>query len=373
MNLFKKIFHDFNENLSLNKLLRILVIIVIIYIITISSGIWLAILRKLQAVFLPFAVGFAIAYIVRPLIIWLERFKIRRKFIVPLLVIFVIGLLTWIFASLIPTFYNDIFAFIGSLVESVTKFYDWYVKFSGNVPSPIVAGFTESIVKFLNDYTLWMPNVSAMVPQFVGNLATFLVNFLFSFIVAIYVMFDYENITKSLLKVAKSFADGLPDYIIAIDDEVSVYLRSLIVLMLIKFVEYSFLYYLIGHHNWLILGVLTAIGLLIPYFGASMANVIGIITALSLPTSNVVILIIAITILSNVDEYVITPMVHSRRGQVQPLWTLFSVFAGGIMFGPVGIMFAVPTYMSIRTVIRLYRLRNEPNDSESSVKTNTVF
>jgi len=372
MNIFKKIVQYFNTNLSLNKLLRILVIILIVYIFSLSSGIWLSLLRKLQAVFLPFTIGFAIAYIVRPLIVWLEKFKIRRKLIVPLLVVFVIGLLAWIFASLVPTFYNDIFGFIGSLVDSVTKFYDWYLRVSVN-PSPIVAGFTQSIVKFLNDYTLWIPNVSAMVPQLVGNLAAFIVNFLFSFIVAIYVMFDYENITKSLLKVAKSFADGLPDYIIAIDDEVSVYLRSLILLMLIKLVEYSFLYYLIGHHNWLILGVLTSIGLLIPYFGASMANVIGIITALNLPTSNVIILIIAIMILSNVDEYMITPMVHKRRGQVQPLWTLFSVFAGGILLGPVGIMFAVPAYMSIRTVIRLYRLKNEPTETESSVKSNTVF
>ena len=75
-------------------------------------------------------------------------------------------------------------------------------------------------------------------------------------------------------------------------------------------VEYCAFYYCVGHHDWLIIGIISALGAVIPYIGGTVANAIGILTGLTLPSSNLEALIIGIIVLSNVDNYVTVSYTH---------------------------------------------------------------
>lgn len=82
-------------------------------------------------------------------------------------------------------------------------------------------------------------------------------------------------------------------------------------------------------------------------------------TGLTLPSSNLAALIIGIIVLSNVDNYVISPIVHEKRSALGPLITLFAVFAGGVIGNVVGIMVSVPLVIAIKTTSELYQQRHE--------------
>ncbi|MBR4456785.1 MAG: AI-2E family transporter, partial [Solobacterium sp.] len=111
---------------------------------------------------------------------------------------------------------------------------------------------------------------------------------------------------------------------------------------------------LVGHKDWLLVSLLTALGLIVPYIGPMIGNVVGILTALTLPQKNVVILLICIVVLSQVDAYIIEPLIHSHNVKISPLWALFSIYAGGILAGGLGVMIAIPVYLAIRALIRTY-------------------
>ena len=151
---------------------------------------------------------------------------------------------------------------------------------------------------------------------------------------------------------------------LSINDEVSDYIHSLIILMLIKFVEYMLVYVLIGHDDWLIMALLTSISLLIPYIGPTIVNCIGILTAIAIPDGRVFLLIILIVVLSQVDEYVITPLVHSHNTSVTPLWALFSIFAFSGLFGIVGLVIAIPGYLALRVIYLKIRSFDPVEDVE---------
>ena len=38
--------------------------------------------------------------------------------------------------------------------------------------------------------------------------------------------------------------------------------------------------------------------------------------------------------------------------KISPLWALFSIYAGGILAGGLGVMVAIPAYLAVRTIIR---------------------
>ena len=68
--------------------------------------------------------------------------------------------------------------------------------------------------------------------------------------------------------VKKAFHLFIPNsdiYLHEIDENVTVYLKSMALLILIRFVEYCAFYYCVGHHDWLIIGIISALGAVIPY------------------------------------------------------------------------------------------------------------
>ena len=365
MDTIKRVKKLFEKDLSLARLLKVLVILLVVYLLSLTTSVWGTILHKAKIVLLPFVIGFAIAYIVHPLVEFLERRKISKKISIPIIVMLLILLFVWIVITLLPLIYNDAINFITSMSDAIGKIYAWYLETNDN-PSQLVEAATNTFIAFLNDYKSWFPNLPVLLPQVINSIIEFFTNSILAVIVAIYVLFDYHKITTSILSISNSIHEDIPIYIGGINEEVSVYIRSLLILMVIKFAEYSLLYYVMGHRYWMIMGVLMSVGLLVPYFGATLANIIGVLTALTMSPMNVVLLIIVIAVLATVDGYVISPLVHARKSQIKPLWTLFSVFLGGTILGALGVMLAIPAYMSIREIFRIHRRKVEEQNNEEN-------
>ena len=306
----------FKEQLSLKNLLKVLLILLILYFLSLTSNVWMSWLTTLRLILTPFLVGFGIAYVVHPFIEFLQKKGVSRRIAIPLVCL---GML-------------------------------------------LVAGIFQQITTLLNDTKSWLPNFSTLLPQLISKVLSFLTNAVFAFIISVYVLFDFEKIRKTIFSLARTIDKELPIYLSAVNAEISGYLHSLLMLMAIKVLEYSLLYMLIGHKSAVTIALLTSIGLIVPYFGATVANFIGILTSLTLPLPKVLFLIGGICVLSMVDAYIIAPIVHSRSSQVPPLWTLLCVFAGGMLLGPIGIMISIPVFMSLRVIVNLVRFRNERYD-----------
>ena len=123
----------------------------------------------------------------------------------------------------------------------------------------------------------------------------------------------------------------------------------------IHLVEYSLLFLIVGHPNWLLLGIFAAITTVIPYFGGIITNVIAIILATVVSTPVLIGTIIICIIFPNIDGYVISPKVYGKTNKINPLMSIFAVVAFGQLFGLFGIMFSLPLYIFIGTTFKYYK------------------
>ena len=352
----------FKEQLSLKNLLKVLLILLILYFLSLTSNVWMSWLTTLRLILTPFLVGFGIAYVVHPFIEFLQKKGVSRRIAIPLVCLGMLTLLIGILMMVVPMVYDKTTELINSMISGLNWLYQQYVEMNENAPNILVAGIFQQITTLLNDTKSWLPNFSTLLPQLISKVLSFLTNAVFAFIISVYVLFDFEKIRKTIFSLARTIDKELPIYLSAVNAEISGYLHSLLMLMAIKFLEYSLLYMLIGHKSAVTIALLTSIGLIVPYFGATVANFIGILTSLTLPLPKVLFLIGGICVLSMVDAYIIAPIVHSRSSQVPPLWTLLCVFAGGMLLGPIGIMISIPVFMSPRVIVNLVRFRNERYD-----------
>ncbi len=350
-----KAFFKYLDNLfNMDMLKKIIALLLIILLLMLTNDVWGSWFHTACAIIQPFFIGFCLAYIIHPLIIYLEKKKISKNISIIAVWLVIIACIVLLGFQLLPLLYDKISSFISSLVNGI----QWIgIKLSENDALKDMAFLNtilSNIVNGLQSFDKWVPSVVTTLPTFMSTFLNVLTNTLFSIIVAIYMLFDFDKIKKGIVKFSQLFFENSPKYLSQVDKDVSVYLRSLLILMMIKLVEYSLFYFLVGHKDWLIIGILSSIGLCIPYIGGTIANAFGILTALTLSPIRITILIIGILILSNVDAYMISPLVHEKRSSLGPLVTLLAVFAGGVLYGGIGIMASIPLAIAIRSIRRVF-------------------
>ena len=140
-----------------------------------------------------------------------------------------------------------------------------------------------------------------------------------------------------------------------IDHETTQYFKGLCLTLVIQFFEYTLVFFLIGHPNFLLLGILSSISSLIPYFGGLVVNLIALMIAAVVSPKLLILTLIVAIIFPNIDGYIVSPKVYGKTNNISPLLTIFAVFAGGVLGGFVGILIALPLTIIIKTIFNYYK------------------
>ena len=170
----------------------------------------------------------------------------------------------------------------------------------------------------------------------------------------IYFLIDMDNIRFKIKKYFRTRPRKEYRLVKEIDLETTSYFKGLFTNVLIQFIEYTILYKLIGHPNFLLLGIIAAFSPLIPYFGGIIMNVVAIISASVVSTKLLILSLIICLVFPQLDGYLVIPKIYGKTNKVPPLLTIFAVFAGGVLGGMVGIIIALPLTIILLTIYRNY-------------------
>lgn len=351
MKYITKLMNKLDEDIETKALFKIVLILLIVFLIKETDIVWKGLFYKVWNIIEPFVYGFAIAYVVHPLLLFLEKKSISRKVSIPILYVVICIVFLWLIFTIFPMIFSRLSGLFTSMASGLTNLYMLYTEASeSSAPIWVQEAIKEFVLILNNTKDIVSTNVD--ITKVFSSTISIVTRTIITLIISIYMCYDWDKIKKAIYHFSERYSTRAPQYIHAISSEVSDYISSLIILMLIKLVEYSILYLALGQKDWMIIALLYALGLIVPYLGGTIANIVGILTSLTLSMNKVVILLVMIVILSNVDAYIIGPMVHSRNVKISPLMALFSIIAGGSLFGAIGIMIGIPIFLAIRTIIQ---------------------
>ena len=190
---------------------------------------------------------------------------------------------------------------------------------------------------------------------FINKSLGFIGQLIVGFVGFIYFLIYMDKIRGTVKDILKINNKRTFNYIRLMDTEITNYLKGLEIFMIIQLFEYSILFLIIGHPNWLILGILACITTVIPYFGGLITNIIAIILATVISPRLLVLTIIICLIFPQLDGYLISPKVYGKTNNVNPLITIMVVSIGGTLKGVIGIIVALPIYLLIRTTYNFFK------------------
>lgn len=338
------------------KLLNFLILMGLLYILVTNIGTWYNIFTNIISVCLPFIIGFAIAYALNPLVRKLVANNINKTLAVFLIVILFTLFFVLLLAITLPLLYNQLVAFTNSFFEVIESVSD---KFNVNLSSfeDVGSNYLDSIVSSLGNI------VKDGSIDLVGKTASFIGKFIITYVVFIYFLSYMDKIRKTVGDFLKQIKYKYFRYVKALDIELGNYLKGLLTFMIIQFFEYSLIFLIIGHPNWLLFGTLASITTVIPYFGGLITNLLALLTASVISPSLFMSTLVVCLIFPQLDGYIISPKVYGKSNNINPLITIMIVSIGGTIFGPLGIIVALPIYILISASYKFFK-----NDIKKGVK-----
>ena len=265
-------------------------------------------------------------------------------------------ILVAILSITLPLLYNQLVSFassIGTVLEDVGEKFNWDLTFVENAVNSFLGNAIDGLAQLTREGTF----------DFVGKTMSFLGNLVIVFVVTIYFLSYMDKIRAFFKRVLQNYRNKSYQYVKTLDHEFSNYLKGLGLFMVIQFFEYSIVFLIAGHPNWLLFGVLASLTTIIPYFGGLFTNILALLTASVVSSKVFIATLIICLIFPQLDGYIISPRVYGKTNNINPLVTIMVVSIGGTIGGFFGIVIALPVYILISTSYRFFK-----NDIKKGMK-----
>lgn len=330
------------------KLLNILMVVTIIYLAINTFNWWGTIIKEIFSIILPFLIAFILAYSLYPCVRKLQNYGIRKSVATTSVILIIFCIIILLFYITIPLMYTQMISLSNIAYNVIT---DISVRFEidlEDIKNTIEMIF-GNIIENLGSY------ISNGMVSILTNSIDFITKSLIAIIVSIYLLIDMDKIKTRIGTLLKRINKKALRYAETLDNEMCNYLQGLVISILIQFVEYSLLFLIVGHPNWLLLGLLASVTTIVPYFGALVTNIIAVILASAVSFKLFIATALICLIFPNIDGYIISPKIYGKTNNINPVWTIFAVFVGGALGGMFGIIISVPIYVLINCTYNFFK------------------
>lgn len=217
--------------------------------------------------------------------------------------------------------------------------------------------FIVSIYERINSFVNWLSVKGvAILTSLGGNL----LNLGLGFVIAFYTLKDKQklfviyNRFLSLI-IPKSVESEVRDIGRDIDYVFSGYIRGQLIDAVIMATLISLILMVIGIDFAILIGIISGIFNLIPYFGPIVGFILaGLIGLIGPNPIKGLYAVIAVMILQQIDGWFIVPKVMGKTIKLHPIAVLLAIVIGGKLFGLVGILLGVPVVGFIRLLVMRY-------------------
>jgi len=323
----------------------LLIFLMILFCLFETKSWWLPFFQKIRGISALLLLAFCISYTIYPLFAFLKR-KLKKKKWAYGATIFL--LIFTIFICIIfsyPILKKEILYF----TEMILEFFHQLLK------KEISFGiFTNTVYTFLTEKIqiiekLFYQNAIDMVTSLVSIFSkiTFVTFFSLLF------LWKMDQIREKIHWFAKK--KRKEQLLLRIDEKMQNYVKSIAIISLIETIEYTILYGLIGHPNYLLLGFLAGITTFIPYIGALFTNLLALLTAIKLSRPTFLLTILILIFVPMFNNYFVDPKVYHKTIQIRPGITILAMLILSFLFSIAGSIMAIPI------LIILLEIREERN------------
>lgn len=323
---------------------------IFIFVVTVTF----LLLYILSPVLTPFMLGILFAYIANPVVRLIDRCGIPHLLSVTLVFVVLFGLVLAISLMLFPLIERQLVALVNAVpgivnwLETVAlPWLDTYVSLQS-----IQATVKSSLPK-----AGWILNT---IISSGNTIVSLVVSCVLTPVITFYFLRDYDKVLQNIKSVLpKSVRRTIVKLAHECDEVLGSFIRGQLIIMLALAAVYATGLTLTGLSLGMALGMIGGLLSIVPYLGSIFVVVSASVAAMVQfgTWQSVAWVIFVFLIGQGLEGYVLTPLLVGNRIGLHPVAVIFSVMAGGALFGFFGVLLALPTAAVIMVLLRYTRTK----------------
>lgn len=341
-----------------------------------------------RKVLLPYILGLVLAYLLLPIVNWLDRhmparfhtWKVARALAIILTYLLLIILVSGIIAFFVPVVIDQINVLIEywpSLTERVedwgTRGWGWYNNVIEGIES-FSPSWKETIETGLKDLAAEVIAVAqdgvVATIRTVSSTISFIIGLIVIPFWLFYILHDESQVKTGVLQAfPRQFRPDVQCLASLIDDVLSAYIRGQLLLCLFVGGMATIAMFLIGVPFALLLGLIAGIFEALPYVGPILGAIPAVVVALLSDPSSALWVALAFFGIQQVENLVLVPRISGESVKLHPAMVMVVLVVGNELAGFWGMLIAVPVTAVIRDTFKYLYLRalDEPLAPEEAM------
>ena len=346
------------------------VICLLVYLIIAHVGViggWIGTFFKVIA---PMIWGVVIAYLLNPIMLWLEvpiakltgrkkpHPKLTRALTVTISLLLFIAALAALVAIIVPQLIDSVTKIVDNMSTYMNNLEKWLNSLLVNYPEVmdfIDGQFNDiktALTQFRNEMVPKLGDIMVKIKDGALSVIVGLKDFLIGIIVAVYLMLDKEHFQAQLKKIISAlFPEKATKSILRICDRTNSSLSGFISGKIIDSIIIGILCFIcmtiMKLDYTLLISVIVGVTNIIPFFGPFFGAIPSALLLLMSSPKQVIPFIILIIAIQQLDGNVIGPKILGQTTGISAFWVMFAILVGGGLFGFAGMLLGVPIFAVI--------------------------
>jgi len=300
-------------------------------------------------IIMPIIMAFFISIMLVPLYRFLRKYKVPEALaiILPILLVAIfVGLIVWFFSSQVATLVSDFPQIKKNVSIHLNALSAWVSRVSHYSTTEQIA----FINKKSNDLLAMAGGMAS------GAAVTLSSVFVFVGLLPIYIylLLFYKDILLRFIFMWFKTDDHpkVKDAIYETESIIKSYLVGLLIQVSYMTVLLGGILLLIGIKHALLIGVIFAILNLIPYVGALLGNIIGVLLTLTASTAlgPVITVLAVIAAVQFLDNNILMPRIVGSKVKINALFSIVGVIVGGSIAGVSGMFLSMPIIAVLKVI-----------------------
>lgn len=335
----------------------IILFLAIIWLLNEVRFIFTPLVIFVQTLFLPFLIAGILFYICRPLIQFLEQWRVPRTPAILLIFLVIIALLVLIVSLIGPVVQDQFIRLIDNIPAMISAIQNTITYWQDN--QEFIPDFAKDAV---SDIGSQLQGILSTTGGFIGSFLGSVFNFVFALVVVPFILFyllkDREKVTPGIVKFfPKSKETEIRQVLGDMDHALGSYIKGQLIVS--SFVGFMLLivYIFIGLDYALLLALVAMVMNVIPFLGPFLATAPAVIVAWFQDPIKVLLVIGFMIVVQQIESNLVSPRVMGRVLNVHPLTIILLILVGGNLAGVLGMVLIIPTYAVIKVIVKhSYRL-----------------
>ena len=330
----------------------------------------LNIIGTIISISMPLFMGFGFAWLVEPMIRYIESKKLSRKLSASIVYILFVLILTLLIVLVVPEFISQLRDLIGRVPAFVVEIKDFitniFSKFKDSEIdiNAIQTNIISQLETFANNFTTnSLSNIINTITSILSSGASVILGLLIGF----YFSLDFEKIRNNIKSWIPTKYKTESFRLI---NELNAMARGYVSGTLFTSLAVAFFTFvgliISGINSPLLFAIFCGITNIIPYFGPYIGGIPTIIVAFSVSPMCGIIAAITIVIVQFVEGNILNPIVVGKATDIHPITIVIGLLVFQHYFGIVGMIVATPIIGAIKILFNFF---NEKYEIIDKIKT----